>query len=364
MKRKILLISSIIALVIVLSVALSACTGGLFTFNSYKLVAEASVESVPSNANFDDAEYIKSLIGKVYLDWDDDSTTKVNLSDCEISHKVKNDKLEIKIKFGKKSCELKLDIVEPSDNPADENPPTIGTFQKAMIVEGMTDEQIKAAIDVFVIVPDQDDAVPIASDGYEIRSRKTLPYHDEFTLVLYVEEYDIESDELEFEYYLNPQLILENEEDLRYGMTESEVESVLKVYVVEGVYLDFECEITVDEEYDALLKITTKDNGHIYTSFVREYSDLLIEFDKAQYKEDITDEEIIAALTASRLNDEGELAPFELSGTITLCHVENNRVLVYMDGDYIGSPVSLVGESSENGLGDEDDDDDLSSLFS
>ena len=175
MKRKILLISSIIALVIVLSVALSACTGGLFTFNSYKLVAEASVESVPSNANFDDAEYIKSLIGKVYLDWDDDSTTKVNLSDCEISHKVKNDKLEIKIKFGKKSCELKLDIVEPSDNPADENPPTIGTFQKAMIVEGMTDEQIKAAIDVFVIVPDQDDAVPIASDGYEIRSRKTLP---------------------------------------------------------------------------------------------------------------------------------------------------------------------------------------------
>ncbi len=35
-----------------------------------------------------------------------------------------------------------------------------------------------------------------------------------------------------------------------------------------------------------------------------------------------------------------------------------------MDGNYIGSPVSLVGESSENSLGDEDDADDLGWLFS
>ena len=351
MKRNVL-ITICIALTVLLALSLVACTDG-FSVTTYELAVEPAVEGVPLDAELTD-EYVATLIKRVYLAWNDDSTTRVSLEDCKVTYKkVDNDtKLEIKIKFGKKSCSFTLPFVEPSPEPEEEA--SLHLAQTKMFFDDMTEADIKAAIEVYLCLPGEDEGILIESPAYEIRSvrlsddRKSLIVKIHLSID-FIEHYEIDGEQ-DFLLYYNPELLIEGEELLQPGMDKDDVMSVLKLYIEDAngnkTYLDYICTLDYNDDcVDITIYAADDRYGFTFSGFNNSiYYKVEARFDKSQWKAGMTDEEIIAALYFEELSNEGEWLPYEPdpSVVITIEREDFSTVNVFFDGEEVSCYV-LVG---------------------
>ncbi len=318
MKKSSIFILSAIIMIFALTTLLTACDGNvninLFGTSKYTVEIESSVESVPNYTEITE-EYVQSIIS-VQLKWNDGSTTKVSFDDCKLTFKVNDDKtkLDIKVKFGKKSDKLTLDIVE-QERPYEK----YGVVsQEKMVLEGATNAQIMAAIAVYVNVSDDEDPILIDADGYTIIERTETEDHMSTSFKVFVEEYMLMIDGVEINYGYNPALLFEGETNIEKDMTAQEVQNVLKVYIQgvnnEKIYLDYTCTITFnEEENNTTVTVYTEGNGFTDYNFSNaKYPGAVVDFDESRWQKDMTDEEIIDRLIVSYLNREYDLVPLEL----------------------------------------------------
>lgn len=344
MKKRSVYILIIAILTLVLGICFTACTGGMGGISSfsYSLEITPKVQSVPTDADIDE-DYIKEIIS-VSIKYKDGHTTHVNFEDCTITYSVNKagDKLEIKVKFGKKSAKITLDIADVEEQDAC----SLYVFQDAKIEDGMTDAEIKAALIVRVGCEGWEDDVILTADQYDMKMEKSAD-GKRATITVTTHDNDGLTESVEVEFGFNPALTFEGVENLYPGVTAEEAKELLDLYLESGgadapVLLDkadYTISVTVDEYNNTIIYAYTKDYGFATTSFTNEkYVAVIVKFDESKWKDNMTNDEIIAALSFSQFDGEEEV-PFEITGTLTLERIGGGMVQVLMDGEKVGAPV-------------------------
>lgn len=341
-----------LAAVIVLTAAISftACTQLFSTLGGYSLDADATVDYVEEGTEIDEA-FVKSILS-VKLNWTDGTATNVAKVDYDVEFTETQNphRLEIKVIFGRKKEYITLDIKPAPLNVG------VSICVDEMITADMAgnDSALKKAISV---------AVSVGEDGFEIEDDKYTVVKNELSedgtqllVIVYVQEYQVFSDETELNINDNPKLKLEGCEDAFVPkMTEEQVRQAVaehvKVYIVDKdgnkQYLQYEAQIEMDED-NVCIKFVTEENGYTEFGFInRLYPHVMVNFDSERWKANMTDAEIIERLDATDIDQNGEIIPFELNSTTRIERMEYGTVRVFMDDIDLG--ITYVGyDESEN----------------
>ncbi|MBQ9276312.1 MAG: hypothetical protein IJ226_01805, partial [Clostridia bacterium] len=203
MKKSRIFILGVIIAVFALTALLTACDGNVNVFGTskYTVEVETQVKGIPNNIEITE-EYVKSIIS-VHLKWNDGATTPVGFDNCELSFDKNflGTKLNVKVKFDKKTGKLSIPIVEPSELvEEEEEEPTITTSIYGMATPDMAEntDKFKSVLEVYVNFPTDEEEmerVKLSADEYEVIMSQISEDGKELEYRLYATEYDIYSND-------------------------------------------------------------------------------------------------------------------------------------------------------------------------
>ena len=369
-KSRIFILCAIIA-IFALATLLTACDGNvnIFGTSKYTVEVESSVKGIPNNIEITE-EYVKSIIS-VYLKWNDGSTTPVSFDDCELTFdkNLLGKKLNIKVKFDRKTGKISIPIVDPSELEEDEEEPTVTTSIYGMVTPDMADDddKFKSVLIVCVNFPtdsDESEGIELSADEYEIVQSNVSEDGKELEFRIYATEYDVYTAEGEaFSFYENTRLEHTGEDALERGMTKAEmteaVKQNVKLYFVndDGTKQEIQQDtpdVTVDEAGATITLKADEFETYGYTEFFfpySKYAGMLIEFDWGKWKKNMTENDIIAGLYVYGQDD------FVFNYTTEVEFLEYGFVRITMDGEVLCDMLYIAYDADENPFPPSDDGD-------
>ena len=362
-KNRIFVVCALIVIFALASV-LTACDGqaniNVFGTSKYTVEIKASVQGVPNNIEITE-EYVKSIIS-VHLKWNDGTTTPVSFDDCELTFDKNflGTKLNIKVKFGKKTGKLSLPFVEPSE--AEPEDKYVDVVFEGIVTPDFAEDQskFKNVVRVEIVTPasgdnERDTRTSVAKDEYEFLKYEVSQDGKELEYVVYVPELELSSYEnATVRFYENSRLMIEGEDAIERGMTEEEVRAALSEHV--KLYLMQRDETKQEIAYTADVKVVDGDGAYVtfkaveyetygfmewYCSY-KKYAGISVGFNFGLWKQNMTDEEIIAGLI---VYDDNE---FSFNDTTTIERLEGGMISVSMDGEEICDFLYVAYDASEN----------------